>query len=270
MMSRENERYRALRAIAGADFHTCFYCGCLATEFDYAPPLEHWQAFALRGASADNLQVPCCKECHGLLKPCAMGLIQQRREWVQTKLAAKYAKAIRVYLKWTPEELAELDYNLGHSIAAGLALGEEAYQRSQYVGFAYEIDGATMDESVLKSAPVVVFEQRFSDLKSALIAMSQQYGVKTAQLVDALAQHDNNLEAVIRAHQRAQHDAQERRRLQRLCRAFAQRHQQSIRYVTNEIERLLDKHELLSFEEALERLYQERILPRQQRHRQEP
>ncbi|WP_298444078.1 hypothetical protein [uncultured Ferrimonas sp.] len=258
-MTAPEQRYRVLCAASGADFHTCFYCGCVATELDFAPPRAHWQSFFVRQASADNLQVPSCKECHTLLKGCAMGLVEQRREWVHTKLAAKYAKPIAVYLKWTQEELAELDYGFAHSIGAGLRLGEESHRRSNYPGFRYEVDGAVVAASLVQPLPVMVFEQRFDDLKSALVAVSKQYQIKQAKLVEGLADHDNNLEAVVLAHQQQQQQALYRRQLRAACSAFAKQHQQSLRYVTNSVERYLDKDEELSIAEALDKLYQERV-----------
>ncbi len=191
-----------------------------------------------------------------------MGLVEQRREWLQTKLSAKYAKAIGVYLKWNHNELAELDYGLRHSIGAGLELGEEAHRRANYQGYPYEVDGAVVAQATIKPLPISVFEQRFDTLKQALVAVSEQYRIPQAKLVEALAKHDNNLEAVVLAHQQQQADQLAKRQLQQACRQFAKQHGQSSRYVTNSVERYLDKDPELTVAEALDKLLSERILPR--------
>ncbi|QIZ77631.1 hypothetical protein [Ferrimonas lipolytica] len=258
-MTPSDQRYRQLRAANGGDFHTCFYCGCLATEFDFAPPQAHWQSFHYRQASADNLQVPACKECATFLKKCSMGLVQQRRELVHTKIAAKYAKSIGVYLRWNQDELAQMDYGFSHSLGAGMKLGEESHRRSNYQGFAYELDGAIVAASAPTPVPIHVFEQRFNSIKEALVAVSKRYGISQTKLVDGLAKHDNNLEAVVMAVQREQEQALYQRQLRSQCRAFAKQHNQSVRYVTNSVERYLDKNELMTVPEALEKLYQERV-----------
>ncbi|RCU45724.1 hypothetical protein DU002_14795 [Corallincola holothuriorum] len=258
-MSLLDQRYRQLRAIDANDFHTCFYCGCIATEFDFAPPKAHWQSFQYRQLSADNLQVPSCMECIKLLKGCTMGLVQQRRELVHTKIASKYKKAIGVFLRWNEDELEELDFSLHHSIAAGLKLGEESHRRSNYVGFAYEIDGAKATGLVPTAAPIKVFGEQYASVKDALVAVSKSYRINQAKLVEGMAKHDNNLEAVVMAWQQQQEHAMFQRELRKQCAAFAKQHKQSHRFVVNEIERYLDKDAELSIADALDKLYQERV-----------
>jgi hypothetical protein len=253
------QRYRQLRALDAKDFHTCFYCGCIATECDFAPPQNHWQSFQYRQMSADNLQLPSCKECVTLLKDCTMGLVQQRKEYVQTKLANKYKQAIGVYLRWNEDELAELDFSLHHSIAAGMRLGEESYRRANFAGFGYEIDGSKVQGLVPTPAPVIVFGERFETLKQALVRVSKVYAISQAKLVEGLAAHGNNLEAVLMALQEEKAHTLFRRQLRRQCQAFAKQHGQSSRFVMNEVERYLDKYDDLSIAEALDRLYEDRV-----------
>ncbi|GAA5217082.1 hypothetical protein ACFSJ3_14490 [Corallincola platygyrae] len=254
-----DNRYRQLRAIQAEDFHTCFYCGCIATEFDFAPPKAHWQSYQYRQLSADNLQVPACKECVALLKPCTMGLVQQRREWVHTKIAAKYKKAIGVYLKWNEDELEELDFSLHHSIAAGLKLGEESHRRSNFQGFSHEIDGSKVADVLPAAMPIVLFDKQFDSLKDAILYVCKNYPITQPKLVERLAEQGNNIEAVVMEIQEEQEVAQFQRQLKIQSAAFAKKHNQSARFVSNEVERYLDKELAYSIAEALDLLYEERV-----------
>ncbi|USD38117.1 MULTISPECIES: hypothetical protein [Ferrimonas] len=258
-MTELDPRYRIMRAADDAHFHTCFYCGCIATDSDFAPPRDHWYAFADHQQAADNLQVPACKECLTLLKGCTMGLLLQRRDVVQAKLANKYKQAINVYLRWNQDEVAQLDRSLSHSIAAGLTLGEEAHRRSQYPGYAYELEGSRIEVTQLQPQPVRVFGERFDSLKAALVYASRTYGIKQGQLAEALAKHNHNLDAAILAFQQQQKQQLSERELNRHCAAFAKQHGQSRRYVVNAVHRYLDRDETLTVAEALDKLYQERI-----------
>ncbi len=258
-MTQLDERYRLLRAADETHFHTCFYCGCIATEQDFAPPQAHWGAFEHHRQAADNLQIPACKECVTLLKGCTMGLLQQRRDVVQAKLAAKYKKAINVYLRWSQEEVAELDRSLKHSIAAGLTLGEESHRRANYPGFTYEVDGSRVAVEQVLSQPVVVFGQRFEGIKAALEHSAKAYGLSQGKLAQGLEQHNDNLEAVILSLQQQQQKQLEARQMNRLCGEFARTHNQSRRYVVNAVQRYLDRDDRLTVAEALEKLYDERV-----------
>ncbi|TKB48689.1 hypothetical protein FCL40_11075 [Ferrimonas sediminicola] len=254
-----DERYRLLRAADEAHFHTCFYCGCIATEYDYAPPRAHWGAFEHHRQAADNLQIPACRECVTLLRGCTMGLLQQRRDVVQTKLAAKYKRAINVYLCWSEEEVEELDRSLKYSIAAGLSLGEESHRRANYPGFTYEIEGCRVAVSQAVVQPVMLFGERFDGIKAALEHAAKTYGISQGKLAQGLVQHNDNLEAVVHALQQQQQKQLEERQMNRLCAEFARAHRQSRRYVVNAVQRYLDRDESLTVAEALERLYQERV-----------
>lgn len=188
-----------------------------------------------------------------------MALVQQRREVVHTKLTRKYQKAINVYLRWSEDELAELDFSLKHSIDAGLQLGQESHRRSNYPGFPYDVDGTVYPVEQIKPQAVVVFGERFEGLKAALVHASKTYGLSQGKLAQGLELHNNNLEAVILHLQREQQQASSERELGRLCGAFAKEHNQSRRYVVNAVKRYMERDQELSVHQALEKLYQERV-----------
>lgn len=90
---------------------------------------------------AEKLKVPCCYECIDFLKTCSAASLEERMQFSKDKIANKYQTALRIYEMWTEKEASTVGVDLQTSINAGLSLGEEAYKRIKFRGFAYEVDG---------------------------------------------------------------------------------------------------------------------------------
>lgn len=108
--------YHLLVPTRSNHFNTCFYCGCIAATYDYAPPLQYVEFYHATREPSEFLKIPTCNECHELLKPCKAGTLDERRLFARAKLAKKYDKALTIYDMWTTAELATLDFSLRHSI----------------------------------------------------------------------------------------------------------------------------------------------------------
>ncbi|SNY58890.1 hypothetical protein SAMN06297280_3510 [Arsukibacterium tuosuense] len=243
------------------DFNTCFYCGCIASAHDYAPPRQYLEFYLATREPSEFLQVPCCTECHDHLKACKAGTLDERCKFAKDKLAKKYAKALTIYEMWTEAELASLDFSLRHSIEAGLKLGAETTERLAYPGFAYEAAG--LQHNVEAQAPIYfeVFGEQFTSFREALEFASKAYRIPKNTLKEYFADNDNNFELAIQAVHKQVAEKEFNQQLKQQCAAFAKQHKQAVIFVHKQVERYLSENDDMTISEALEHLYQTRIKP---------
>lgn len=253
--------YHLLVPIYQNDFNTCFYCGCIASAHDYAPPQQYLEFYLATREPSEFLQVPCCTECHDHLKACKAGTLDERCKFANDKLAKKYQKALTIYEMWTEAELAALDFSLRHSIEAGLKLGAETTERLAYPGFPYEAAG--QQHNVADLAPIYfeVFGERFSTFREALEFASKAYRIPKNTLKERFADNDNNFELAIQAIHKEVADKEFTQQLKKQCADFARQHKQAVIFVHKQVERYLSENEDMTISEALEHLYQTRIKP---------
>lgn len=258
-MSDISELYRLVIAVNRQDFHTCFYCGCVVCEYDHAPPLRHAKYYLETREEADFYRVPACKECFDFLKPEKSALLGQRFDLVKKKLAQKYKRAIRIYEMWDHDEVHELDYSLKKSVLAGLSLGEEACQRVKFKGFTFEADGEKHTAHYGESVQLNVFDQVFDNFRDALDHASKTYKIPKGKLRDLLSEHDQNFDKAINSYHSTMARKLFEKNLKGQCKDFAQQHKQNVKFVMTTVELYMQQDENLTLDQALRKLYQERI-----------
>ncbi|MCM2681164.1 hypothetical protein [Echinimonas agarilytica] len=249
--------YQRLIAINSEDFNCCFYCGCVATEYDLAPPTSIRNVIQ---PHSDNLEIPACRECHQLLKHEPSGLLGRRIDVVKDKLAKKYARAISVYQMWDASELNELEHRLQQSVAAGLKLGEEATQRLSYKGFVYEVNGHRFDSPHSPVEVHCVAGTQFTDFKSALNHTSSSYRIPKAKLKMLLKEHNNNFDQVISLYQQQVLAALAEKEMKTKCKSLAQQYKFDAAFIRRSVNHYMAEDEEMSLEQALRKLEVERLM----------
>lgn len=251
--------YRELYSIENSFLNKCFYCGCEATHVDFAPPLKHANFYLKSGYSADFYKIPACYECHDFLQNQINGLLSERFDMVKDCLAKKYKKPISIFESWNQDEMNELGCDLKKSIEAGMKLGEEAYERYKFKGFEFEVDGEEVDQLYIIQDEFTVFGEVFRRFKDALDFASKSYRIPKATLRDLLADNDNSFDEAINSYHREMAEREQERDLKNKCRKFAEEHKQNINFVIKTIKLYMSKDEEMTMNEALEKLFEERI-----------
>ncbi len=249
----KKDRYQQLRAKRSCDFNCCYYCGCIATARDYAPPLKFVDYYLATGDSAVFYKLPSCLECETALKNKRLGTLEERMSAANKAISKKYQRAIRVYTMWHPDELDELDYELHRSISAGMALGEEAHQRIQFNGFDYEVDGDTVIASSNKVA-FDVFGTQFDSFKMALDYASKTFRIPKAKLNELFCEHSHSFNKAITSFQQQQNDKSYEKELNRLCRDFASLYKQNLSFITRTVTSMLEQDTELTVQQALQKI----------------
>lgn len=258
-MNEYQERYQQMIAVKGENFNTCFYCGCIATEFDYAPPKKYADFYIETRSEADFYQVPSCKECCTALKQEKSALVGERGDIAKRKIAKKYQKAIHVYQMWNEDEAQELDYNLQKCVQAGIELGRESSKRSQFPGFEFEVDGEKLKISNIPVKMITVFNKEFSDFRDALEFASLTYRVPKAKLKDLFSENNNSFEIAIESYHTKIDKNLSDKQLKKLCKTFSKAHKQNVDFVMRTVIYYMEQDNSLSIELALNKLYMERV-----------
>ncbi|MFS7251304.1 hypothetical protein AB6869_09675 [Rahnella rivi] len=258
-MDDELNLYSQVFAIDCKDFNTCFYCGCVATVYDLSPPLKYAEFFFKTREDADFYKVPACGECGEFLKNDKSGLLGQRMDRIKKILSEKYKKALRIYEMWNVDEVDELDYQLKHSVKAGLILGEESYRRCKYKGFDYEVDNNKYKGVFLKSEVITIFGEEFDNFRDALDYGSRAFRIPKAHLKDLFAENGNDFDAAIKFFQDEITRKTHEKELKEKCKVFSDNHKQNIKFVIHTVKIYLDQDQDLTINKALDKLYEIRI-----------
>jgi hypothetical protein len=258
-MINDDDLYRQINAVHGKDFHTCFYCGCIATKTDFVPPIKYAEFYLKAREDADFYKVPSCQECFEILRADKSALLGQRVDNVKKKLARKYQKAVRVYEMWDEDELEELDYSLNRSIKAGLYLGKESYDRVKFRGFEFEADGDKHSLHFYKKELITVFGQQFTNFRDALDYGSKAFRIPKAKLRDLFMEHNNSFDDAIKFFQAEMARKLFEKELKEKSKPFAVKYKQSPKFVMHTVEIYLGQDERLTIDTALAKLWHERI-----------
>lgn len=255
----ELDLYRQIYALNPKDFNTCFYCGCIATEYDLAPPLKYAEFYFKTREDADFYRVPSCHECYDYLKNIKTGLLGQRMDAVKSYLSHKYEKSLRIYEMWEDDDISHLDYNLRASVKAGLELGKESYLRYKFQGYEFEAGGEKHTEHYLLSEKLSVFGEAFDNFNEALSFASRSFRVPRAKLKELFAENDNNFDKAIKVYQDEMACKLYQKELKDKCKAFSEKYKQNIKFVMHTVEFYRKKDHKLTIDSALQKLFDERI-----------
>ena len=255
----QTEMYQSLLASHCRDFNRCFYCGCVATKSDYAPPIKFAEFYITTRENADFFEVPCCYECHEFLIDSRSGLLAERFDIVKRRIAKKYKKPIRIFEVWNDSDSVDLGYNLKNCINAGLALGQEAYERLKYEGFDFSVNGAAHEMFFIKKETFSVFDEKFSSFREALDSASRAYRIPKGKLKELYADHQNNFDNAINSYHEELKAIEHQKKLNNLCNDFAKQHKQNPKFIIKTIEYYMSEDDELSIEMALKKLKVERF-----------
>ena len=114
MVKQQHRTSNSLYAIVQGD--DCTYCGQTAETLDHAYPAL---ADPTNAPDGMMLMVPSCNECNRLADARIHTTIEDRRRYVQGRLATKYRKLLATP-EWTDSELAALSGRLRESIINSL------------------------------------------------------------------------------------------------------------------------------------------------------
>ncbi|MCL1076582.1 hypothetical protein D5R81_00080 [Parashewanella spongiae] len=256
-MLNNRELYSRVMAMESRHFNVCFYCGCIATEYDFIPPLKLAEFYIRTGEEADFYEIPACNECFNLLKEDKSGLLGQRVDFVKSKLAKKYEKALRVYHLWHKDELDDFDHNFKKSLNAGIELGTETYERIKFKGFEFEVDGQKRHSNFVQTEKLSVFGETFDNFRDALDYASKSYRVPKAKLKELFAKHNNSFDKAITAFQQEM----EQRLFEKKCREFAKANKQNSNFIIRTVKLYMKNEKDLTVDEALEKIYKNYIAP---------
>ncbi len=255
------EIYSRASAVQIKDYGICYYCGCEAEhEFDdYAPPINDAPFYIRTGESCSFSIIMCCKECYGFLLNCREGLIEERKLFVGKAIGRKYAKALKIYERWNEQDLNELSSSLGHSVRAGIKLGEEASRRQNYPGFEYEIAGTLFHSRRKNTKAYAVFGEEFDSFRNALQYASRAYKININILKIWLMDHDEIFDRAINAYfEHIELDRIEKKK-GKLCYEFSKKYKQNVNFVKGTLGAYMEMNPLLSIEDCLALIYEERI-----------
>ncbi len=251
--------YDRLSAVHSIDFNKCFYCGCEASELDFAPPIKFIQEWKNGRRIADFITIPSCFECHDLLKRHNSGTLDSRVNALKTLLHSKYEKAINVYNLWQKNELKDMDASFQKSLDAGIKLGAESIERLRFKGFDYEVDGSITRVNDVERQSITVFGEEFTDYKDALEYASISYRINKAHLSDLYFANGKSFDKAIGAFHSAVEAKKLENELKKPCREFAKKHKQNSNFVVRAVKRFLEDDPELTISLALEKLYKEHI-----------
>ncbi|MCF6434075.1 hypothetical protein [Pseudoalteromonas sp. MMG022] len=237
----------------------CYYCGCEATDTDYCPPLVHAELVLEFSENADFISVPACYECYALLHNERVLTLVERVEKLKTKLALKYAKALKVYHMWHEAELHEMSPEFQQSISAGMSLGSEAAQRLAFVPFVLSSD----DANEIMPPPrekFTVDDREFTTFDEALNYCFDVLNIQKSKFYDLLVKEcaGDFDKALSQYHHRFSTPrvldvAKEK------IKVFAKQHKQNSDFVARATERLMQQDTKLDIDAALAKLYRDYV-----------
>jgi len=251
--------FEPLKAVHAANFNRCVYCGCEASVSDYIPPIKYIHDYRDGTKEADFVSVPSCTECFSLLKNHNSGTLEFRTLVLKKLLAEKYSKAIRVFNHWSPEEIAEMDTAFQISLNGGVSLGKETLSRIRFSGFDYEVNGSITRVPKPQESVFTVFGETFEDYKTALEHASATYQIKKSRLSQLYYDNGESFDKAVEAFHRSLELQRQEDEIKKPCDDFANRYSQNPTYVFRMVSRWMAANPDLSVDEALDRLYKQRI-----------
>lgn len=239
--------------------HACYYCGCEATDTDYCPPLSDCELVIELSETADFVSVSSCYECSALLKNERDLTLVSRVKKLKSKLAKKYAQAVRIFHVWEKDELSQMSPEFHTSIEAGIRLGKETQERLDFTNYALEISGSS----------VAPFESRteffvdgscFDNFKSALAYCYSHHSVKKGAFYTLLVEEcSGDFDKALSKYKHRYTKVKSTAKSSDVIKAFAKQHKQNSDFVIRASEQLSKRHPELDLEGVLAKLYDDYI-----------
>jgi hypothetical protein len=86
---------------------SCVYCGMPCTGVDHFPPLKHVHVI-----ESGHVVVPCCKECNDMAGDSLQESLEERTNYIKTKIYQKYKHKF-LWNAWDDPEVREVVERLG-------------------------------------------------------------------------------------------------------------------------------------------------------------
>ncbi|ROS01444.1 hypothetical protein EDC56_1885 [Sinobacterium caligoides] len=234
-------RYRRIHACLAEFFHTCYYCGDIASTDDFIPPKTRSQT---SGSYPDGqfFIVPCCPECKRLGGDQPHSHIETRSEYIRKALRKKHYATFKKTQLWTQEEVAlriEEDglTSINRSLLAVLNAEQDLTSRLNFTGYDFEVDGSRYQSVIEEKGQTSVFGQLYDNPKQALHAVAKQYSLKVAELHQQSEIHNGNIElaaeTLITEHRQRQQEKQLKELATELSVRYKQPKQWLIRSLTS-------------------------------------
>ena len=240
-------------------FHgVCYYCGCEAeSKFNDFSPKKSDLAFYLQTRETCSFAiVQCCKECFEFLINCRIPVIEQRKKHVNKSIKKKYKRALNIYECWNEDEFEDLSPAFIISIKAGITLGKEAFDRIQFAGYKYEINGTIHHINSTEVKTYTVFGEAFDHFRDALQHASKSYRININTLKQCLIDNNIDFDEAITAYHEKINQTKLEKELHKISKIFALKHKQNIKFVKSTLRTFLVKNPHLSKKECLELIYQ--------------
>ena len=134
-LSKYHHRYTKLIPVNSEDEFRCFYCGEIADTLDHIPPLSLAENYS---QNHNHVLVRCCSECNDIAYNENHSCIEDRIDFIKSKMTKKYKKKIAVASKWNDQDLSEVKGLLRKSIENDVVIGLAAKDRIKFEGYLFE------------------------------------------------------------------------------------------------------------------------------------
>lgn len=150
---------RSCRKQAGKDAtkmeYVCTYCGLVADTIDHVPPTSIRPILIELKLNEQYpfMTVRSCRECNSTLGDRAYWTIEQRREYIASRLKRRYRKYLELP-EWSQKELDALEYTLRQSVLHGLAVKALVLKRLERAQPDYPIPYVEVEPEELPTTPL--------------------------------------------------------------------------------------------------------------------
>lgn len=180
--------------------HCCWFCGEPSHLAFIFPPQSSTQSYhraehIVLDCPHPSLSVPCCAECKKIACKAEGGHIWAVRDLVKKSLLKRYAKDLAIGVNWTPDELANSDFEGGNF--AGFAksawfIYEVAKGRVSYSGWPLVVKGIDLDIAHHEEEVPFTFDGvKFPSLNEAIEHYSSAFKLDAHYVTAVLQQMSN-------------------------------------------------------------------------------
>ncbi|WP_286266423.1 hypothetical protein [Thalassotalea atypica] len=166
--------------------HCCWFCGELSHLSVTIPHRGH----LVMDCPHPRLIVPSCKECQLLAYKAKVDCIWQVLNFVKEQLIHRYRKDLAIGLNWTPQELAESEFEGGNFSGfqqSAWFMFEVAKERVNYMSWQLVLHGTEI-ERIEHKEPFLFDGMQFPSIDEAVKHYCLTFDIKPEYLRQALSQ----------------------------------------------------------------------------------